>query len=223
MNSLVICETLPAPGRGPAGLAWDGVTLWNADYRDGRLYALDSAGVATGRRLHCPGNLSGLAWDGCALWQSLFDQEMIRCVNPQTNDFDRAILLTGRGWLSGVACDGRTLWAVAQQHGQLLAVDLETGKVRSSVAAPVAVGDIDFRDGALWASVAGPMRFDPLLGRFEWETDEPRYAILQLDPADGRELARYPADALYTGLCWAGDSLWLAHAAGRLLRAELEG
>ncbi|WP_374687889.1 hypothetical protein [Promineifilum sp.] len=224
MSSLIIRESLPAPGRGPAGLAWDGATLWNADYRDGRLYALDPAGRATGRWLHCPGNLSGLTWDGRALWQSLFDQEMIRCVNPETNDFDRAILLTGQGWLSGVACNRRTLWTIAQQRGQLLTVDLETSEVRSSVAAPVAVGDIDFRDGALWASVAGPMRFDPLLGRFEWETNEPCYAILQLDPADGRKLARYPADALYTGLCWAGDSLWLAHAAsGSLLRAEFVG
>jgi sugar lactone lactonase YvrE len=219
---LTIRESFPAPGTGPAGLAWDGVTLWHADYRAGRIYGLDPASGAARRSLHCPGNLSGLAWDGRALWQSLFDQEMIRCVNPETHDFDRTILLTGQGWLSGVACDGRTLWTVAQQRGQLLPIALETGQVGLPVAAPVAVGDIDFRDGCLWASVAGPMRFDPLLRRFEWETDEPRYAILRLDPADGRELARYPADALYTGLCWAGDSLWLAHAAaGRLLRAEL--
>ena len=67
----------------------------------------------------------GLTWDGHSLWQSLFDQEMIRRINPQTNDFDETIILEGRGWLSGVAWDGRRLWVVAQQNGLLLSIDLK--------------------------------------------------------------------------------------------------
>lgn len=223
MGRVRIMETRPAAGSGPAGLAWDGQTLWNADYRDGRIYGLDPAGGSPGRSLYCPGNLSGLTWDGRHLWQSLFDQEMIRGVNPATNDFDETIILTGRGWLSGVAWDGRHLWAVAQQHGQLLSVDLATNETRPSFPAPIAMGDIDYHDGSLWASVAGPMRFDTTLGRFEWATATPSFAVLRLDPSDGRELARYTADRLYAGLCWVEESLWLAHSGSRTLyRALLE-
>ncbi len=221
MSRLEILETRPAPGTGPAGLAWDGETLWNAATRDGRIFGLDPAGRVT-RTLYCPGNLSGLTWDGRVLWQSLFDQEMIRGVNPATKDFDETIILTGQGWLSGVAWDGRRLWAVAQQHGRLLSIDLATNETRPPLPAPLAMGDIDYHDGSLWAAVAEPMRFDAQLGRFEWLTETPAFAVLRLDPVDGREMARYTADRLFSGLCWAGDDLWLAHSGRReLYRARL--
>lgn len=219
---LRIDASFAAPGSGPAGLAWDGETLWNADYRDGQIHGLDPQTGGVRRSLYCPGNLSGLTWDGRALWQSLFDQEMIRCINPLTNDFDETIILNDQGWLSGVAWDGRNLWVVAQQYGRLLAIDLETNKSRSPLPAPVAMGDIDFHDGHLWASVAGPMRFDAALGRFEWLADQPDYALLKLDPADGREVTRFTAEALYSGLCWVGEDLWLADSGRRtILKAEL--
>jgi hypothetical protein len=207
----------------PAGLAWDGANLWVADRRAGCLRAVDPATGELHHSLYCPGNLSGLAWDGRSLWQSLFDQEMIRCINPETNDFDRAVLLEGQGWLSGVAWDGRHLWAAAQQRGQLLPIDLTTNENRPPIPAPVATGDIDYRDGYLWASVAGPMRYNEELARFEWLGDEREYAVIQIDPADGREIGRYSAGELYSGLCWVDDDLWLAHSGSRsLYRARLE-
>ncbi len=223
MGRVHILDTRPAPGGGPAGLAWDGATLWNADTRDGRIYSIDPVGGAAGRSLYCPGNLSGLTWDGRALWQSLFDQEMIRGINPATNDFDQAIILTGQGWLSGVAWDGNSLWTVAQQHGRLLSIDLAANETRPPLPAPTAMGDIDFHDGSLWASVAEPMRFDAALGRFEWLAGPPAFAVVRLDPGSGREIARYATDRLYSGLCWAGDDLWLAHSGRReLYRARLD-
>lgn len=219
---VVIQETFPAPGNGPAGLAWDGATLWHADYRDGLIRGLDPISGATRRTLYCPGNLSGLTWDGHALWQSLFDQEMVRCVNPETNDFDRTIILQGQGWLSGVGWDGRNLWIVAQQHGKLLAIDLTTNETKPPIAAPVVMGDIDLHGGFLWASVAAPMRFDPELERFEWLEGQREFAIVQIDPIEGGEIARYPAEHLYSGLCWVGDDLWLAHSSGHLFRTSLD-
>lgn len=223
MGRVEILETRPAPGLGPAGLAWDGATLWNADYRDGLIYGVDPASGVVRRSLYCPGNLSGLTWDGQALWQSLYDQEMIRCVNPATNDFDQTLILTGLGWLSGVAWDGGQLWIVAQQRGQLLAIDLATNERRSPLPAPVAVGDIDHHDDCLWASVAEPMRFDAQLRRFEWLAGTPVFAVVRIDPNNGREIARYETDRLYSGLCWAGEALWLAHSGHReLYRARIE-
>lgn len=220
---LVVAEAFPAPGEGPAGLAWDGETLWHADYRAGQLYGLGPQDGSVRRTLYCPGNLSGLAWDGRSLWQSLFDQEMIRCINPETNDFDETIILSGQGWLSGVAWDGRKLWVVAQQHGRLLSIDLTTNETHPPVTAPVAMGDIDYRDEYLWASVAGPMAFDADMGRFNWLSDTPEYAIVQIDPRDGRIQARYSVDSLYSGLCWVGESLYLAHAGShQILTARLQ-
>jgi hypothetical protein len=67
------------------------------------------------------------------------------------------------------------------------------------------------------------MRFDALLGRFEWLDEQRAYAVLKIDPLDGEELARYEAEQLYSGLCWVGESLWLAHSESRqLIKARLE-
>ncbi len=222
MPQITYLDSFPSPGPGPAGLAWDGETLWHSDYRDGCIYGLDPETGAVRRKLFCPGNLGGLTWDGRSLWQSLFDQEMIRCINPITNDFDETIILEGQGWLSGVAWDGRNLWAVAQQRGNLLSIDLTTNETNPPISGLVAMGDIDYRDGYLWASVATPLRFDPVLGRFEWLADKLEYAVVQIDPLTGAEVSRYRTVALYSGLCWAGDDLWLADRSGHsLYRAGL--
>ena len=214
---LKLLDSVPAPGSGPAGLTWDGETIWNSDYRDGRIYALDGTSLESRRSLYCPGNLGGLAWDGRYLWQSLYDQEVIRAVDPASNDFDLAIDLTGNGWLSGVAWDGRNLWTVAQQQGQLLMLEMPAGSIRQRHQAVIAAGDIDFHDGYIWASVAMPMKFEQHLGRFEWLDDRREFAVVRVEPSDGSIAANYPGQHLYSGLCWVGDVLWLAHSGSRRL------
>ncbi len=214
-RSLTVVGEFVAPGAGPAGLAWDGETLWNADFRDGRIYGLDGQDGAVRKSLYCPGNLSGLTWDGRALWQSLFDQEMIRRVNPATNDFDETIILSGQGWVSGVAWDGQILWVVAQQFGRLLAIDPLSKELQAKLATLMAMGDIDYHNGFLWASVATPMVYDQESGRFDWASDTPEYAVVQIDPRDGQVVTRHPVEALYSGLCWAGEVLYMAHTASR--------
>jgi hypothetical protein len=217
MSTLSIIAAYDAPGNGPTGLAWDGRTLWNADYTAGRIFAIDPGSGELVRSLVCPGNLSGLAWDGRALWQSLHQEGMLRRVNPETNDFDQTIALTGHGWLSGVAWDGRYLWAVSQQEGELLAVERESGSVVRTIPAPVASGGLDYHDGYLWLSVAYPMYFDRLYQKFEWTGEERSFAVVQIDPRDGREVQRYATQHLYMGVAWAKDEVWLSHAGGRKL------
>lgn len=208
------------PGLGPAGLAWDGQSLWLADYREGFIYQLDAAAQIRGQ-IWCPGNLGGLTWDGQHLWQVVFDEGVVRSINPQSTDFDQTIDLSGSGWLSGVAWDGLNLRVVAQQSGDILTVARESGAVLSRLAGPVAIGDIDCVADTLWLSVATPMTYSAEHG-FRWLADEPAYALLQLDATTGRELARHLVEHLYTGLAWAGDELWLAAAgAGRLYRARV--
>lgn len=217
-----IRETIPAPGRGPAGLAWDGHTLWNSDFKDGLIYGLDPQARKVGRTLLCHGNLSGLAWDGQFLWQSLYDEAMIRRIDPVTNDFDQHIILEERGWLSGVAWGNESLWVVAQQYGQLMSIDRVSGAVRSVFPVPVVCGDLDFHAGLIWASIATPMIFDPGSGQFIIEADGLAYAIIAIDPVDGHEIIRHPVDQFFTGLCWAENDLWLAQTGnGLLYRCQL--
>ncbi|MCA9932514.1 MAG: hypothetical protein H6662_18255 [Ardenticatenaceae bacterium] len=217
MAELTILAAYDAPGRGPAGLAWDGRFLWNADYTTGSIYQLDPQTMQVQRSILCPGNLSGLAWDGRTLWQSLHDAGWIRQVNPATNDFDHTVHLDNEGWISGVAWENDHLWAVSQQFGKLLAVNPADSAILRTLPAPVAAGDLDFHNGYLWLGLAYPMQFDPIYQGFDWVGDEQHFALLQIDPADGAEIARYPLTFMPMGVAWAGDTLWLSHAGGRKL------
>lgn len=223
MAQLVIEETFATPGRGPAGLAWDGRFLWHTDYGASKIYRIDPATGGHDIELVCPGNLSGLTWDGRSLWQSLHDGGTLRRINPETNDFDQTIMVWEHGWLAGVAWDGTHLWANSQRNEKIFLLDRDEGEVMRTIPAPVAGGDLDFYNGSLWMSIAYPMTFNEAYNHFEWDGDEMNFALLQIDPADGRQIARIPMTFLAMGLAWANDVLWLASAANRqLYRTRLE-
>lgn len=222
MAQLTFLDSLNAPGGGPVGLTWNGRFLWNTDFTTGRIYRIDPTTGEHDIELACPGNLSGLTWNGRDLWQSLHDGGTLRRINPETNDFDQTIMVHDHGWLSGVTWDGEKLWAVSQQHGKLFAIDPESGDVLRTLPAPVAAGDLAYKDDTLWLGYAHTMRFDPVYEQFEWESDEQHFFLAQIDPADGAILEKYPLDFVPMGLTWANDDLWLAHVASRTLhRAQL--
>lgn len=224
MTELQLMTPYDAPGRGPVGLAWDGRFLWNADYATGTLYQLDITTMEVHKTIVCPGNLSGTTWNGTHLWQSLHDADWLRSINPITNDFDDTIALVDQGWLSGVAWDGQLLWVVSQQQGKLLAIDTKTNQIQRMIDVPLAGGGLDYHNGSLWIGVPLTMTFDPVHQGFDWASDTPQFAVLQLNPDDGREMARYTVDFLPMGLAWANGDLWLSHTGGRkLYRAQLIG
>lgn len=221
MTALQILDTLPSPASGPVGLAYDGHYLWNSDFNSSRVYCLDLATGETLRSLINPGTLSGLAWDGRSLWCGLHSKGWIRRTNPETNDFDQTIVVADHGWLSGVTWDGEQLWAASQQRGLLFALDAETGELRRTIPAPVAGGGLAWGYDLLWLAHAFPMRYDAATEAFEWESPNHGYAIVALDPADGREVTRFTTEFLPMGLAWVDDDLWLADmATARLHRAQ---
>lgn len=223
MASLKIIASIQAPASGPVGLAYDGRFLWNADYSTSKIYRVDPETGEHDVELICPGNLSGLTWDGRSLWQSLHDGGALRRINPETNDFDQTIMVWEHGWLSGVAWDGAHLWTASQRNEKLFVLDPESGDVVRTIPAPLAVGDLAYHDGTLWLGYAYPMVFNEPYNHFDWEGEARHFALVQLDAADGRELARFALDFVPMGLTWAGDDLWLSHAgAGKLYRARIE-
>jgi hypothetical protein len=221
MKQIEIVAELPAPGPRPAGLAWDGQHLWNADFRSGRLYCLQPTTGVVVDSLVCPGVLSGLAWDGEHLWQALVDENWLRAINPGSHDFDRTLVVEGATRLGGATWDGERLWVV-DQAGALLAVEEGQQAPVRQHAAPPAGGGLAWRDGLLWLAAPLYMRYEPGSGSFSWNTAEHRYGLLAIDAASGEEQARYPLSFLPLGLVWVGEELWLSHSdAARLIRARL--
>ena len=209
MARLEVIAEQAAPGPAPAGLAWDGEHLWNADFEAGRIYGLEPA---TGRVVDsflCPGVMSGLTWDGASLWVGLMDEGWLRCINPATHDFDRTVEVEEAGRLAGAAWDGEVVWAVSQRRGRLLAVDAEAGEVVRTAAVPVAGGGLAYKDGRLWLGAPDAMRFNPETYDFEWKGSE-AYELLAIEVSSGRTVERLALDFLPMGLAWVEGELWMA-------------
>lgn len=207
-----IKRRLAAPGPGPAGLAWDGKTIWNADFQDGHLYRLTPESGEVTESILCPGVSGGLTWDGRYLWQTVLDEGWLRAIDPANHDFDRTLVLADAERPTGLTWDGRYLWVVSQQRGLLLAIDPETEAVARTIQAPVAAGGLAYRNGTLWLAAPEQMGFNPATQTFEWTSAERSFWLLQLEPDGGRELARFRLGFLPLGLAWAGDELWMSNA-----------
>ena len=207
-----ISKVIRAPGGGPTGLAWDGEAVWNADFREGRLYRLAPSTGEVTESVLCPGVPSGLAWDGQHLWQVVLDEGWVRAFNPASHDFDRTIVVEEAGRLAGATWDGHALWVVSQERGRLLALDPASETVTRTVEVPVAAGGLAYRDGMLWVAAPERMRFNARSHDFEWESGERGFRLIRLEASSGRETKRYPLDFLPLGLAWVGDELWLSNA-----------
>lgn len=206
---------MAAPGPAPAGLAWDGQHLWNADFRAGRIYRLEPQTGRVVDSLLCPGVVSGLTWDGASLWVGIMDEGWLRCINPATRDFDRTVEVEEAGRLAGMAWDGDVLWTVSQRRGRLLAVDLETGDVTRTLEAPAAGGGLAYLDGRLWLGAPEGMRFNPETFDFEWTAREGQapdevFSLLVIDVDSGRTVDRLEVGFLPMGIAWVRAELWLA-------------
>lgn len=219
MTKLNIIGEFNAPGRGPAGLTWDGTYVWVADYTAGHIFQLDHETGSVIDKLWCPGVLSGLTWNGEYLWQALLEEGWVRVINSQTQDFDRTMVVENPGRVGDLTWDGQYLWVVSQELGLARAIDPETDRVKRELRIPVASGGIAYKNGALW--LAYPDRMTFANGQFDWTIAEPSFAVAQLDLQTGREMARYAVDFLPLGLTWVGDELWLSGGSrGRVYRSR---
>lgn len=213
MSDIAISQRFAAPGGGPAGLAWDGDAVWNADFREGRLYRLAPTTGEVTESVLCPGVPSGLAWDGQHLWQAVLDEGWLRAFDPASHDFDRTIVVEEAGRLAGAAWDGDYLWVVSQERGRLLAIDPESETVARAIEVPVAAGGLAYREGALWVAAPERMRFNARSQDFQWESGERAFFLIRLEASSGREIERHSLDFLPLGLAWVDDALWLSNAA----------
>lgn len=216
--SLTITASWTAPGYGPAGLAWNGSSLFNADYRAGYIFQIDPATGQTERQYICPGSLTGVAWGNGVLWQAFLDSGEIRRVNPENGDFDQNFFVANVGRLSGLAWDGQNLWAASQTKGQLIALDPTDGRSLRTLPAPIASGGLTFHNGRLWIAVPHLMAFDEATQEFDWLNEEEQYFLLEIDPHTGQEQSRRPLPFLPLGLAWTDSrTLWLSNPRQRQL------
>lgn len=173
------------------------------------------------------GGFGGAEADGREhLWQSLYSEGVIARVriapdDPAASGLIATVPIPAGGRIGGVAFDGEHLWGHDADRDRLLVIDSSTGALVRSMAPPYdrAVNGIAWAGGRLYALLN-----DDASGPGSERDGAVPEAIVRLDPADGRELARWPLpDGLYPHSMDAGGSQSLVILFQRGLDARRPG
>jgi PKD repeat protein len=195
-------KSVPAPGKSPLGIAYDGNALWVVDSLDletYKLYRVDPQSGSVLKSFEAPTIApDALAWDGGRLWLVDGAESKLLQIDPSNGKVLKALDAPGT-YPTGIAHDGTALWVADADELKIFKVNPLTGKVIDSFDAPGY-----FPQGLAWD------------GKFLWHLDAA--TIYKLDPSDGTVLAEYevPREQL-VDLTWDGQYLWATDGEGKQL------
>jgi DNA-binding beta-propeller fold protein YncE len=141
------------------------------------------------------------ARDGNAVWQgNFFGSAVIEKLDPSTCGVLHTIPAPAP-YIGGLAFDGTSLWACAEQSGQIFRLDPANGNVLSTIPAPGFGQPDPDSSGLAWD------------GQFLWHADYTFDTVYKLDPANGNVLASFPSPGpIPADLAYAAGVLVLADA-----------
>jgi len=195
-----VVATYDSPVLRPAGLGWDGSSLWLVSDEDQTIYKINPVTMVVLDTIPAPSATwtFGLDHDGIDLWGDTDEPELIY----QIDDSSGTVLNSFASPYSapnGVVADGAMVWHSAFA-ADLALLDSATGLVSRTIPAP---GN-------------GSPRGLELFGGSLWVVDANSYVddgIHELDPVDGSILATYLPQGssfeLIYGLAHDGTRFWL--------------
>lgn len=144
------------------------------------------------------GGFGGAEADGAEhLWQSVYSEGVIVRAriapeDPGGSGVVATVPIPERGRIGGVAFDGRFLWGHNADEDRLYVIDPGSGAVERTLEPPHgrAVNGLAWAGGRLYAALN-----DDASGPSSTGAGEVPEAIIRLDPASGREVARWPLPA----------------------------
>jgi hypothetical protein len=144
---------LPSPDPIPAGLAWDGKTIWVAGRKACKLFQIDPQTGAVLTSIPSPGDFpTGLAFDGRILWHT--DEHARTLYGIEQGSVTKKFVLD---WpCAGVAVTPEGLIISDSEKALLRVVSPENGKVIDTIPAPdAAMAGLAFDGAYLWCSQNG--------------------------------------------------------------------
>ncbi|MBP7053899.1 MAG: transglutaminase [Phycisphaerae bacterium] len=187
-----VVHSFGTPGRFCTGVAFDGQSLWVADYKADMLFQVDARTGRTLRAIPSPGFWPmGLAWDGEHLWNADKGRKKIFEVDPVDGTVLKTLDAPSEN-PEGLAWDGKTLWVSDSKSREIMQIDLSDGTAVKTLTAP--------------AQAANGLAFD---GAYLWCSDRMTDEIYMVDPNSGEVLVILDAPGPYPhGIAWDGQCLW---------------
>jgi glutamine cyclotransferase len=129
----------------------------------------------------------GVSYDGQHVWFASGDK--LNAFDPSSGKLQRSIDVAAH---AGTAFDGKHLFQIAENRIQK--IDLETGRVLSTIPAPGGGSDsgLAWAEGTLW------------VGQYRSRK------IYQIDPETGAILRTIESNRFVTGVTWVDGELWHA-------------
>jgi PKD repeat protein len=225
-----VVASIPSPGPDPAGLAYDGASLWVSDATSKQIYklrpsdglllaAFDAPGEAIvildaeGKSIvpgpSPVGTPAGLAWQDGMLWVACISEGKLYKVNPSLPTTDPAhvvaVLESAEFDPTGLAYGGGALWVGDAGRGRVFKVDPWTGAVLGSFTAPTAASAAMEAKGIVAVAPIGLAWADGSLwvaaGSALVRVDSVTGAVLDSTPAPGSSPAGLAYDGRYLWVC----------------------
>lgn len=142
---------------GVFGATWTTSGLWAVAGRDEQVLRIDPRSLRIVARIDIEGPLGGLAVQGGQIWTVSGRSELVR-IDPASNTITERIELSSFE-PEGLAIGGDALWVSSSFEGNILRIDLRTGKVRDrlpvdgSLFGGIVIGDsywVSGNDGTVY-------------------------------------------------------------------------
>lgn len=189
-----ILEAFSAPCESPSDLAWDGETLWVADWREGILYRVSPEDGSTLGTIDAPGyRPEGLAWGAGHLFVCDSGSDRVYKLDPATGEVQASYETPG-GSPKGLAFDGTSLWLGDDRDDQIYELIPDDGTILSYFKAPSAnITALTWDGDYLWVS-------DRIKDELHMETRDGGMVLGSLDSP-----GEFPS-----GLAFGAGKLWVA-------------
>lgn len=159
------------------------------------LLGAPAAGVAPAlERVPVVAGFGGAEWGaGDEVWLAMYSEEAIGrlqldSAHPEGSVMEALLPVPGGGRIGGLAFDGARLFVHQTEHDVILVLDAATGLQLGELPVPLpfAVNGLAYLGGRLFAAINDDNMSGDSTGH-----GPAQEAIVALDPADGRELARW--------------------------------
>ena len=184
--------SLPAPGKCPQGLVYDGSRLWCADRMTDQIYAIDPGNGHAVDSLPTPGYVPrGLAWDGNWIWCADAGEEMLYAISPRSRVVAKSISCPVSN-PTGLVWDGSSLWVASEGGDRIYKISSDDGTTIESIPSPT--------------SHSWGLAFD---GKYLWVSDRFADMIYMVSPKTGDVVVSLTAPGPHScGVAWDGRNLW---------------